>query len=412
MSWLHQHYEQAPVVLIDEYDVPLAKAEAYGYYDEMLELIRAFLDPLKTNENFTKAVLTGCLRVSKESVFTGLNNFSVNSILNDADPAFSSAIGFTKAETEEMLDYYDLGEYKAQIQKCYDGYRFGRVNMFCPWDVVSFCCDAVNAKKNGIPVRFNNYWINTSGNQIIDEFADYINPEHIDDMQNLVDGKTIFAMVREDLNYPDLKRHEIEAFWTMLLYTGYLTLAEDSSFDLHEPQRLQIPNQEIIDCFRTRILNYYKYSEPAKSASKEITTALLSADADRVESGLLDFLTTYISVRDNATKAPAENLYQGMLNGLIGGSGLTLEYSSNQEAGAGYADISFLSRDRRTGVIIELKQTKEEHRQDPLADSALEQIERQGYADKYRSSRRIVSILAYGICFCRKSCSVTFKRLS
>ena len=226
-----------------------------------------FSQALKTNPYLGKAVLTGCLRAAKESIFTGLNNLKVCSIIDNGNPEISTGIGFTKEETEQVLKYYKLDKYFDLVTKNYDGYRFGREQMYCPWDVMNFCCD--NYRKVGEYEEYisaGNYWINTSGNAVIEEYMGYIAPEHIDQMQALVDGNTITTVIREALCYGDLKNHAIEDFWTLLLYTGYLTIIPQS-LRLDETTNgdyvceLRIPNNEVKSCFRGRILNFFKFKK-------------------------------------------------------------------------------------------------------------------------------------------------------
>ena len=225
LMFLHKHYGIKPILLIDEYDVPIAKAARNNYYKEMIDIISPFLgNALKTNPDLDRAVLTGCLRAAKESIFTGLNNFLVYSVLSTGEENMSKGIGFTEDETEKVLSYYGLEDYHVTAQKNYDGYSFGDVHMFCPWDVMSFCKEnrEKTGKENG-KITAGNYWINTSGNDIIEEFMGFIGPEDIKKMQSLMDGESIEVEVRETLCYGDLKNHDINDFWTLMLYTGYLT---------------------------------------------------------------------------------------------------------------------------------------------------------------------------------------------
>ena len=411
-DWLHGHFGIKPIVLIDEYDVPLAKAYAKGYYNEMLSFLRTFLGlALKTNDHIYKAVLTGCLRVSKESIFTGINNFAVNSVLN-TDRDYASGIGFTKEETCRMLEYFRLDKYSRQVQEHYDGYNFGGVAMVCPWDVVNFCADfsSKDDHKNNL-TDMPNYWINSSGNDIIEEFLSYRDQQLNDDMQDLIAGKTIRIQFNETLSYGDLGNHQSDDFWTLMLYTGYLTFANKRSNLGRDIYEVKIPNLEVRETFKDRILNFYKNAPIMVRLNSQIVEAALQGNAKLLEEKLTDFLQSYISVRDFATKAPAENYYHGMLNGILAGDPKLSEYKSNFESGNGYPDIVFLSRDNRSAVIIELKKADSFPEIDSKTSLALKQIEENGYAQPYIRIGFVTHVFAYGICFYKKVCDVMCKKL-
>ena len=336
---LSKHHGVNPILLIDEYDVPISKAAHLGYYERMIPLISSLLSQaLKTNPYLGKAVLTGCLRAAKESIFTGLNLLKVYSILDDGHPEISKGIGFTKEETKQVLSYYKLDKYFDLVTKNYDGYSFGREQMYCPWDVMNFCDE--NYRKVGEyeeDIVAGNYWINSSGNNVIEEYMGYIKPEHIDPMQALVDGNTITTVIREALCYGDLKNHAIEDFWTLLLYTGYLTIIPQS-LRLDETTNgdyvceLRIPNNEVKSCFRGRILNFFKSNPLMQNYTTELVKGLFNGDSQSVEQNINNLLTKYVSIRDFATNAPKENFYHGFMNGvLINASSLIQEQSSNLE---------------------------------------------------------------------------------
>ncbi len=411
-DWLHGHFGIKPIVLIDEYDVPLAKAYARGYYDEMLNFLRTFLGlALKTNDHLYKAVLTGCLRVSKESIFTGINNFAVNSVLN-TDKNYASGIGFTKDETCRMLEYFNLDKYSRQVHDHYDGYNFGGVALVCPWDVVNFCADfsSCNDHKK-ILTDLPNYWINSSGNDIIEEFLSYRDQQFNDDMQNLIAGKTIRIQLNETLSYDDLGNHQSDDFWTLMLYTGYLTFANKNSRLERNVCNVRIPNLEVRETFKDIILNFYKNAPVMVRLNSQIVDAALQGNAKLLKEKLTDFLQSYISVRDFATKAPAENYYHGMLNGILAGDPKLSEYKSNFESDNGYPDIVFLSQDNRTAVIIELKKADSFSEIDSKTSLALKQIEEDGYAQPYIKIGFVTEVFAYGICFYKKICEVMCKKL-
>ena len=417
---LSKHHGMNPILLIDEYDVPISKAAHLGYYERMIPLISSlFSQALKTNPYLGKAVLTGCLRAAKESIFTGLNNLKVCSIIDNGNPEISTGIGFTKEETEQVLKYYKLDKYFDLVTKNYDGYRFGREQMYCPWDVMNFCCD--NYRKVGEYEEYisaGNYWINTSGNAVIEEYMGYIAPEHIDQMQALVDGNTITTVIREALCYGDLKNHAIEDFWTLLLYTGYLTIIPQS-LRLDETTNgdyvceLRIPNNEVKSCFRGRILNFFKSNPLMQNYTTELVKGLFNGDSQSVEQNINNLLTKYVSIRDFATNAPKENFYHGFMNGvLINASSLIQEQSSNLESGNGYVDLLIKSRNNESIAIIEIKQTDDENKDKILiANEGIEQIKFKKYADNWIKRNDIKSVYIYGICFCRKECSVVTKQL-
>ena len=256
---LSKHHGMNPILLIDEYDVPISKAAHLGYYERMIPLISSLLSQaLKTNPYLGKAVLTGCLRAAKESIFTGLNLLKVYSILDDGHPEISKGIGFTKEETKQVLSYYKLDKYFDMVTNYYDGYRFGEEPMYCPWDVMNFCSDNYLKVDRAIArIKPGNYWINTSGNAVIEEYMGYIAPEHIDQMQTLVDGGSIATVIREALCYSDLKNHNIDDFWTLLLYTGYLTINPKYISTKKNEYELRIPNLEVQECFKEKIQDFF-----------------------------------------------------------------------------------------------------------------------------------------------------------
>ena len=414
--WLYLHHGIKPILLIDEYDVPIAKAAHNGYYREMIDIISPFLsNALKTNMYLGRAVLTGCLRAAKESIFTGLNNLLVCSILDSGDDDISSGIGFTKEEAEEVLSYYGLTDYYGLVGDNYDGYYFGDVHMYCPWDVMSFCYGNYKAVgKENKNITAGNYWINTSGNDVIEEFMDFIEPEDVDLMQDLLDGKSITAEVRSSLCYGDLQNHDINDFWTLLLYTGYLTFEPQSHNPESDEYNLNIPNEEIRKCFKSRILNYFKNNSVMKNHTGELVKGMFEGDAEKVQDNLNTLLGKYVSIRDFATNAPKENYYHGFMNGLlVNGISLIEEQKSNFESGEGYIDLIIKSvRSIGIIVILELKQTSDENEDKVLtAQDAVEQILIKKYADPYIKRKDIKAVISYGICFCKKECAVAGKKL-
>ena len=414
--WLYLHHGIKPILLIDEYDVPIAKAAHNGYYREMIDIISPFLsNALKTNLYLGRAVLTGCLRAAKESIFTGLNNLLVCSILDSGDDNVSQGIGFTKEESEEVLSYYGLTDYYEDVRNNYDGYHFGTTHMYCPWDVMNFCNDNYRKlSKDKNLIQAGNYWINTSGNDVIEEFMGFIDLEDVELMQDLLDGKSITAEVRATLCYGDLQNHDINDFWTLLLYTGYLTFEPQSHNPESDEYSVYIPNEEIRKCFKSRILNYFKNNSVMKSSTAELVKGLFEGDAEKVQDNLNTLLGKYVSIRDFSVNAPKENYYHGFVNGLlVNGTSLIAEQKSNFESGNGYIDLIIKSiRSRGIIVILELKQTSDENEDKVLiAQDAVEQIIQKKYADPYIKRNDIKAVLTYGICFCKKECVVVGRKL-
>ncbi len=415
---LSKHYQSQVVLLIDEYDVPLAKAAQAGYYEAMLKLIRSFLgqilkEPLQDEFDATayvrKAVLTGCLRVSKESVFTGINNFDVNTICSD-DPSLSGIIGFNTDEVKALLDYYELSSRFDDIKHWYDGYRFADQDIYCPWDVINFSDKAITSRRPG-EYPPENYWEGTSGNEVIEEFLGFLTTEDADKMQTLVDGGTIEIKVNEKLTYSDFMYHNADDFWTLLLFTGYLTTTTRGN--VSNAYWVKIPNEEIRDTFENKVRALYsKKNRQYARYGENLADALLTGDADDVRKILLPLLRRYVSVRDEATKAPPENYYHGFLSALLICAGdKAANLHSNSEAGVGFADLVFTSEDLDTGVVIEIKRCNKPDEMPAAAEAALKQIKDKRYAqafDGYQCAR----LQGFGIAFCKKLCVVKTESLA
>ena len=407
---LYKHYNKKAIVLIDEYDVPLAKASVRGYYNQMVDVIRGMLGSvLKTNSYLEKAVLTGCLRVPQESAFSGLNNISVNTVFS-RDVVLATGVGFTKDETIDMLDYYGLSSFNNIVKEWYDGYNFANHEMFCAWDVVKFCAEAIRLE-NCQDMLPQNYWINTSSNDLIYQFLGYLTKQDAVDMQTLVDGGTISKKIRETLNHEDLKEHRSDDFWSMLLYTGYLTVAGHSNFDVASSElNLRIPNKSIRNCFKEKIQDYFTKAPPQVQKAAKILQSVFNADAEQLRVDIEDALAKFISVRDFSTNAPKEYYYHAFLNGVFSTQeGVFKRYTSNQEAGNGYSDITILSKDSRTGYILELKYTNDENYLVKESKKALTQIEEQKYLEPFRLRGITKKVYGFGICFSGKSCFVSVK---
>lgn len=391
---LYRHYGRKVILLIDEYDVPLDKAFQNGYYEKMVSLIRGLLGPaLKTNEFLQLAVLTGCLRVSRESIFTGLNNLEVNTIVDrDHDEHF----GFTEAEVQALLSFYDLEDASGAMRAWYDGYRFGDTAIYCPWDVIKYTKKLLS-DPHAEPEAF---WINTSGNDLVKRFIDKADKTTQSEIEQLIAGKAIEKRIRPDLTYDELDS-SIENLWSVLFTTGYLTHTGRPTGGVY---RLVIPNREVREVFVLQIQEWFR--EKVLSDSGRINrfcAAFPAGDADTVQTMLNDYLWDSISVRDTAVRNnQKENFYHGLLLGLLRSQGSWM-IQSNAETGAGYSDISIVTP-ARTGIVIEIKYA-DNGDLEKACGRALRQIEEKNYADALQR-RRMKKILRYGIAFYEKDCLV------
>ena len=391
---LSKHFSQKVILLIDEYDVPLDKAFQAGYYDEMIVLIRnLFSNALKTNDFLQFAVLTGCLRVSKESIFTGLNNLKVHTI---TDVRYDQYFGFTEEEVNGMLAFYGLESYRDIIREWYDGYRFGKVSLYCPWDVLNYC-DELLADEEAEP---ENYWANTSGNDMVRRFIDKADKNTKNEIEQLVNGGTIVKSIKQELTYKDMD-DSIENVWSILLATGYLT--QRGRF-FNRQFELAIPNKEVRELFIDLVKDWFKETTRADwSRIEKFCMAFPKGDVTRIGEMLHDYLWDSISVRDTAVrKNRKENFYHGMLLGLLQSQGNWL-IQSNAELGEGYSDISICTSEK-IGIIIELKYA-EDGNLEKGCEEALKQIEEKKYAAglKWKGMKNIIK---YGIAFCEKECMV------
>ena len=391
---LRKHYEKQVIVLIDEYDVPLAKANELGYYDEMVRLIRGiFGSALKTNHNLYFAVLTGCLRVAKESIFTGVNNFNTFTI---TDVDFDEYFGFTDAEVKEMLEEYQLGSSYEDVREWYDGYRFGNVDVYCPWDVINYCADHRNDQK--MPPQ--NYWLNTSGNAIVRRFVDMANIQTRNEIERLIDGKTIIKEIYQELTYNELDS-SIDHLWSVLFTTGYLTRKRQIEKNKYE---LCIPNKEIQELFIRQIQEWFQISSRADQGTlNAFCQAFSDGNVEKIQELFGNYLWNMISVRDSASKEKKENFYHGMLLGLLRFRE-DWYIKSNAESGAGYSDILIEIPQKRIGIMIEMKYA-EQGRFDQACEVALQQIREKRYEEKLIEDG-MKRVLAYGIACYRKECEV------
>ena len=391
---LEKHYDQKTILLIDEYDVPLDKAFQAGYYDEMVSLIRNLLgNVLKTNDSLYFAVLTGCLRISKESIFTGLNNPKVHTI---SDVRYDEYFGFTNADVDALLDFYGLSAYKDVIRDWYDGYRFGDTDVYCPWDVINYC-DELLADPSAEP---ENYWANTSGNDLILRLLKKANQTTRNDVEQLINGETITKTIRQELTYREVEE-SIDNIWSVLYSTGYLTCRRRIP---GKKMELALPNREVRELFIELVKDWFEETTQADSARiNRFCAAFPAGDTDVIQEMLGDYLWDSISVRDTAVRRNMKkNFYHGMLLGLLRSQGSWL-VRSNAETGEGYSDISIQTPDR-VGIVIELKYADDGNLEN-ACEEALGQIEEKKYAEglKRRGTKKIIK---YGIAFWEKECMV------
>ncbi len=395
---LYKHYGQKTVILIDEYDVPLDKAFENGYYKEMVSLIRGIFGmALKTNDSLQFAVLTGCLRISKESIFTGLNNFEVLSILNTQ---YDEAFGFTDGEVKQILEDYDLSDHYPDVKEWYDGYHFGNTDIYCPWDVIRYCKNLC-ADPAALPEDF---WSNSSGNAMVRRFIDKADIRTKNEIERLIAGEDIEKDISQELTYDEIDK-SIENLWSVLFTTGYLTHKGCTESGRY---RLTIPNKEVRNLFIRKIREWF--SDVTRNDGKtleEFCNAFVDKDPRKIEQIFGDYLWNTISIRDTATaKAKKENFYHGILLGLLGYKASWL-IKSNAESGTGYSDILVEVPDNRTGIVIELKYA-EDGDMDSACSRALEQIEEKDYVDKLRQDG-MRNFIRYGIACFKKDCKVVIE---
>lgn len=404
---LYKHYEKKVVILIDEYDVPLDKAFQNGYYNEMVSLIRGlFGQALKTNEFLQFAVLTGCLRISKESIFTGLNNFKVMSI---TDSRFDEQFGFTDEEVRKLLSDYGMDSHFDEVKEWYDGYHFGRADVYCPWDVINHA-DHLRDDSDAKP---QTYWINSSGNSLVRRLINRADSSTKDEIERLIAGEAIEKVIRQDLTYDEIE-NSIDNIWSVLFTTGYLTkvgevkLADSESY----AYKLVIPNKEVREVFVLQIQEWFKaVVANDNDTMKLLSKAILDKDEMILARQLNIVMGRMISILD--TKSPddmKENFYHGLLLGLLRGSNPDWLIRSNRESGDGFSDILIKPENPDLGIVIEVKYAKEFKGLDAACDAAMAQIKQKRYDETLRDEGRC-DILAYGIAFCRKRCRVVGEKL-
>ena len=398
---LSEHYGQKTVILIDEYDVPLDKAFQNGYYREMVSLIRGLLgQALKTNTSLQFAVLTGCLRISKESIFTGLNNFAVNSVV---DVEHDEQFGFTDTEVHQILDDYKLTQHFSEMKEWYDGYRFGNADIYCPWDVIN------HVKKLLIDPQADPqaFWINTSGNGLVKRFVDKADKTTRDEIEQLIAGNPIEKRIRLELTYDEID-NSMDNLWSVLFTTGYLTQVGKAVDGVY---RLVIPNKEVREVFVFQIQEWFRQTivEDAKPM-QELCRAFLDGDAEKIQKHLTQILGRMISILDTkARDEQKENFYHGLLLGLLRSERDWL-IRSNVESGDGFCDILIEPEDPDSGMIIELKYAATFRELDSACEKAMQQIRDRRYDEALRNDGR-ENILAYGIAFCKKRCKVVCEKL-
>ena len=438
---LYKEYGRRAILLIDEYDVPLAAASyrdrvnkvlyknrhdfVADCHDKMVALMKGFFDLLKTTPGdegaISKAVITGCLKVAKNSLFTGVNNFKVNTVLA-TNKDLTGIIVFTKEDTYKFLKDYELENFSEKVKEHYDGYKFCDKEMFCPWDVVNFIDENYKYNLNGETdsIRTNNYWLGTTSDKSLYDYLGYFTDSDNKKMQDLVDGKSISFKLNESMNYDTLSEHYSDDFWSLLLHTGYLTLDWEKSDDEelskdHSTNKnvfARIPNLEILGCFNNNIEERFGNVVKRDNLALNISNALLEGNVDFVQNKLGPLLRSFVSVRDTATRAPHENYYHGFLNGIFTNCKDSLgKYRSNYEAGDGYADITFNNLGGTKACVIEIKVCKEKESRAKKANEAIEQILEKHYADTIFEDENITCVNAIGIAFSGKNCFITCKKL-
>ncbi len=438
---LYKEYGRRAILLIDEYDVPLAAASyrdrvnkvlyknrpdfVADCHEKMVAFMKGFFDLLKTTPGdegaISKAVITGCLKVAKNSLFTGVNNFKVNTVLA-TNKDLTGIIGFTKDETLKFLKDYELENFSEKVKEHYDGYKFCDKEMFCPWDVVNFIDENYKYNLNGETdsIRTNNYWLGTTSDKSLYDYLGYLTDTDNQKMQDLVDGKSISFKLNESMNYDTLSEHNYDDFWSLLLHTGYLTVdwEQTDEAELSKDGKTnkevfaRIPNLEILECFSSNIKERFSSDFKERNLHNKLVDAFSCGNQKEIYDIFFDMLQKYVSIRDTATKAPLENYYHGFLNGIFTScEKLVSEYHSNYESGNGYPDITFKAERNTKAVIIEIKATSNEEDMDELATNALSQIEEKNYAQPFIKQSKITEIYAYGLVFCKKDCLVFCKKL-
>jgi hypothetical protein len=403
---LNQAFNKAPILLIDEYDVPLQKAQAAGYYDRMLRIIRGILSSaLKTNSSISKAFVTGCLRIAHQSIFTGVNNFDEYGV---NDKIYSGFIGLTKDETVSLLKMHGMENRLPDVIEWYDGYNFGGTGMLCPWSVLKFMSRALHPENDPTAFQPENYWVNSSGNDIIEICMKHPGGKDLDRLQNLMEGKTEEIDLREFTSYPDITSNtDFDTFATLMLHTGYLTVVKDAVPSEKNRAVVRIPNKEILECFSEKVKTLFSESNPEwRGMSQELRDSLFDGNAAKVSEIINKMLQAFISVRDFGS----EGFYHGFITGVLGiTAGSSKELKSNRESGNGYFDLAIMDERISAAVIMEFKiseRIKASVRKKECIE-ALNQIERNDYDSEFQDDYD--TIKKFGIVFFKKTCVVMEK---
>ena len=438
---LYKEYGRRAILLIDEYDVPLVAASyrdrvnkvlyknrpdfVADCHEKMVTFMKGFFDLLKTTPGdegaISKAVITGCLKVAKNSIFTGVNNFNVNTVTSQ-NMNLTGIIGFTKDETYQILKDYEMDDYATDVKNNYDGYKFCDKEIFCPWDVINYLDENYQNNLNGHKtlVKANNYWANSTSSPALYEYLGFLTDNDNQKMQDLVDAKSMRFELNESMNYDTLSEHNSNDFWSLLLHTGYLTVdweqtkKEELKKDGKTNKEIvaKIPNLEILDCFDTNIKARFSSVVKKDNLALNIANALLDGNVDFVQAKLGPLLRSFVSVRDTATRAPHENYYHGFLNGIFTNCKDNLgEYHSNFESGDGYPDILFKDIDCRKVAIIEIKSASIGSDIETLSEKAISQIIDKNYAEPLMSNKTVKHIYGYGIAFAGKSCFISVRKI-
>ena len=411
---LYKHFGRQVILLIDEYDVPLAKAQSKGYHEQMVGVYSQFLGILKSSGGIgdivNKIVMTGCLKVAKNSIFTGANNFEANTVLSD-DKAFTSLMGFTSDETEKFLEAFDLSKYSGLVKENYDGYRFYDKEIFCPWDVCKFISYAKDHKDDSNGIEARNYWLGTenTGTEAIKSYVGYLSQNDTQKLQDLSDGKDITITVNDSMNYDSLSLHKVNDMWSLLLHTGYLTAVQNMS---NGDYKVKIPNLEIKKCFDESIQASFMEDLTTDNKNLEMLDALREGDNEKARDLISERLRSFISIRVYASKSAPENFYEGFMTGILSSFGNRLsELKVEHEAGLGFADIRFRDDSTNSAMVIELKVARDAEQAEIQANKAIEQIESKEYAWQFIKKDKIPCVSAVGITFYDKRCVVAIKRL-
>ncbi len=411
---LYRHHGIKPILLVDEYDVPVAHAASKKYYEKMISLLKKFLgNVIKSNTYLGKAVLTGCLRVARESIFSGINNLDVYSITNGSDDTIAAGFGFTDEEVGKMLEYYNLQDFKDKVKDQYFGYNSGNAKIYCPWDIVSFC--SANLKKAGKDkeVKAEYYWLETSGNAIIDEFLSVMSFEDIERVQTLMSGKPIVVQIRATLSYSDLQRYDASDFWTLLLYAGYLTYNPGYHSSVITEYELYIPNKEIKECFKIKIQDYLQNFPALKTFTSTIVRGLMAGNENVVQKNINKLLSRYIYIGDKPITTPNEDYYMQFLRGIMKVFGTVItEKITSFDTPDGCAEIALRSHDENVVVIMRVKQINNINEdKEEIATKSLIQIINRKYGEYWNSKKDVKAVFAFGICFRNKACAVISERM-